>query len=63
MAGRFGTLFRGTEEERYVLIRFRIKLTSASGSDRPDTGADRKDHKKWENILEQMVLEEKQMLI
>ena len=35
MAGRFGTLFRGTEEERYVLIRFRIKLTSASGSDRP----------------------------
>ena len=55
MAGRFGTLFRGTEEERYVLIRFRIKLTSASGSDRPDTGADRKDHKKWENILEQMV--------
>ena len=61
MAGRFGTLFRGTEEERYGLIRFRIKLTSASGSDRPDTGADRKDHKKWENILEQTAFAGKQM--
>ena len=61
MAGRFGTLFRGTEEERYVLIRFRIKLTSASGSDRPDTGVDRKDHKKWENILEQTAFAGKQM--